>query len=358
MDKRTVKIRSQIFGFDKKQVDKQLKEKDRKYRQRLEAIKHEIELIKEKNNQLRDELNRLEQEETSLLQSERLIEFCSGVSKKIFTLIDINTAKEIKHISLKGEELERAYDKKIQECSIDIKQTKEQLNSLLGVVINKSENISEEVNKFKKQYNVSAIKEEVEQERAVEERVIREDKVMLDKKDFFEIEYNEAEEVKEVKESTTQIEEKASIIPHEKIPEKDIIEELPAEEQGSTGSFWGEDFSEDIKIEEDKILEEIHSEVDQPQVEDYIAAPKEEAKEKPLEQPKKTNLSSKAVTGEIENLRYKYLVGKLVGEDLLDDRGNIIASQNSKITTDIVNRAEREGKLSELILNMTLPDND
>ncbi len=65
--------------------------------------------------------------------------------------------------------------------------------------------------------------------------------------------------------------------------------------------------------------------------------------------------ASPAVEKEIKTLRYKYLGGKLAGADLLDGKGRVIVRKNELITPEIVDKAETEGKLAELIVNMTIP---
>lgn len=64
---------------------------------------------------------------------------------------------------------------------------------------------------------------------------------------------------------------------------------------------------------------------------------------------------SPAVAREIKNVRYKYVVGKLAGEDLLDNDGRIIIRKSEIITPQIIEMAEKEGKLAELIVNMVIP---
>ena len=59
---------------------------------------------------------------------------------------------------------------------------------------------------------------------------------------------------------------------------------------------------------------------------------------------------------EVNALRNKYIVGKLAGEDLYDSAGKTIASKKQVITPEIIEKAEQEGKLSELIINMILPN--
>jgi FKBP-type peptidyl-prolyl cis-trans isomerase len=64
---------------------------------------------------------------------------------------------------------------------------------------------------------------------------------------------------------------------------------------------------------------------------------------------------SPGVSDEIRNIRYRYIVGKVAGCDLVDADGQMIIRQNETITRQIVEQAEQTGKLPELIINMQLP---
>lgn len=68
------------------------------------------------------------------------------------------------------------------------------------------------------------------------------------------------------------------------------------------------------------------------------------------------SVESKVVTREIKNIRSKYLVGKIVGEDLMDRQGNLLVKKGSTITENLIEIVDKEGKLAELILNMILPE--
>ncbi len=76
--------------------------------------------------------------------------------------------------------------------------------------------------------------------------------------------------------------------------------------------------------------------------------------QKPPEQG--TKRRSPVLTMQIDEIRQKYLLGKIVGEDLIDNKGNVIAAKKQTITPEIITRAEHEGKLAELVINMMLPD--
>lgn len=71
--------------------------------------------------------------------------------------------------------------------------------------------------------------------------------------------------------------------------------------------------------------------------------------------PEETEKSSLAVSKDIKAVRHKYVVGKLAGEDLLDSKEQVIIRKGGLITPLVVERAEREGKLAELIVHMVIP---
>lgn len=64
---------------------------------------------------------------------------------------------------------------------------------------------------------------------------------------------------------------------------------------------------------------------------------------------------SPALSADINQVRNKYLVGKVAGEDLMAKDGSVIITKGSIISVETVMRAEEEGKLAELIINMVLP---
>jgi hypothetical protein len=64
---------------------------------------------------------------------------------------------------------------------------------------------------------------------------------------------------------------------------------------------------------------------------------------------------SPAITEEIRMIRQKYIVGKIAGEDVYDSTGKLIIAKQSMITGEVVDKADVEGKLAELIVNMIIP---
>lgn len=74
--------------------------------------------------------------------------------------------------------------------------------------------------------------------------------------------------------------------------------------------------------------------------------------------PQENQQKSPAIAEEIKNIRYKYIVGKIAGEDLVADDDSIIIAKKELITEATIEKAENAGKLAELIVNMQLPGMD
>mgnify|MGYP001201190798 CR=1 FL=1 len=81
------------------------------------------------------------------------------------------------------------------------------------------------------------------------------------------------------------------------------------------------------------------------------------AQEEPEEEPSamQEEPQDESINPEIESIKRNYIVGKIAGESLADGNGRLIVAKDSVITEQVVKRAQREGKLAELIVNMRLP---
>ena len=65
-------------------------------------------------------------------------------------------------------------------------------------------------------------------------------------------------------------------------------------------------------------------------------------------------LESTASSRNLDEIKRKYIVGKLSGKEIRDAQGRIIVGQNEMITEEIVDLADQSGKLVELIVHMTI----
>ena len=56
----------------------------------------------------------------------------------------------------------------------------------------------------------------------------------------------------------------------------------------------------------------------------------------------------------IDEIKRKYIVGKISGKEIRDQQGRLIIAQNEIITEKVVDQADQHGKLVELIVHMTI----
>jgi hypothetical protein len=87
-----------------------------------------------------------------------------------------------------------------------------------------------------------------------------------------------------------------------------------------------------------------------------VGKPKsQEAEATPAPMMAEESKGSEAVSAEINSIRNRYIVGKIAGEDLLDHQGRLVIAKGATISAEVVDIAEREGKLPDLIVNMQMP---
>jgi len=70
---------------------------------------------------------------------------------------------------------------------------------------------------------------------------------------------------------------------------------------------------------------------------------------------RRTPGESPALSEEIVAIRNRYIVGKLAGEPLYGHDGRLIIDKHQTITAKVVQEADREGKLPDLIVHMIIP---
>jgi hypothetical protein len=64
---------------------------------------------------------------------------------------------------------------------------------------------------------------------------------------------------------------------------------------------------------------------------------------------------SPGLSDEIHSIQNRYIVGKAAGENLYAADGKLVIAKGQTITSEIVQAAERTGKLPDLIVNMVIP---
>ncbi|KZL92154.1 hypothetical protein [Clostridium magnum] len=299
MDKTEAQLKARLFGCDREEVDKHIKDIKLANKEKIEELKRNLSAINAENEKLSEEIQKLKDEMKFEMKSEKFMEFVLKKSEEIILIINKVSSDEISRITLSGKTQESIFNKKIEEYNSIIKSTQEDLNILLKKQLKKNEILSEDVKKFIK------------------------DKCKCDSVNYDELQVNI---------QTPPIE-------YEDTPHTENVENHSGEEsfKKSADNYINRD--EKIKIK-DIVEEHQIDKVENQSTAEII----------------KSQLKSTDIEEDIDQIRSKYLIGKIAGKDLIDNMGNIIIGKNSIITEQTISKAGREGKLPELIVNMTLLD--
>lgn len=68
-----------------------------------------------------------------------------------------------------------------------------------------------------------------------------------------------------------------------------------------------------------------------------------------------TGAVSPALAEEIKSIQYRYIAGKAAGENLYAEGGSLIIGKGEIITAETIQKAERAGKMPDLIVQMVIP---
>lgn len=340
MYQKSKNLRTSLFGLNKAQVELELEKDAKDYYIQLSDKKCCIDKLRKERDDLQLQLSRLKNDMEVNVYSEDLMEYAIIKAQEYAHLFREAAEADIQRLIIIGENTEKVFNNKISEFDQMIKRTQAELDSVLKEVLYANENLDERLRKFiqKHDINIDEDKSEVKIEQEVQNDV------------FNKSMYSELE-LSEIKRFTSGTE------------EKDL----------SSSNFW-DDESESSEIRNDENLND--SELKERQVKKNII--KQEIQEKDIQkdareqlsiingesskkredttQVSKGNEENNTIVNDINNIRLKYLIGKVTGVDLLDRNGNVIVTQNSKITSEVIEAAEREGKLAELIVNMTISE--
>jgi hypothetical protein len=331
------RISTSLFGYDKNQVKEYIEELHIVHDKRIEEVRNRVNLVKSENEKLAQEMEKLTEELHTQLKPDEFMEFALGRFHEWKDLVGETARDEAQEINIIMENQRKAFEKKIQEVDDDINVMQNQLDILLKNVLIKNENLSENVkmfigDKLYSEYNTCSA---YNQNKEVAN--LNSDNSVDDTT------YEKEISTEKIKSNISEVIEGEAIIEPRGFW-GDEIEEL-SEDSAGYSNFESNNSVNDNKINMDN----------RPVAQDIL--PEEDKVVKDKEQVESMKRSeSKAIASEINQIRSKYLVGKIAGEDLYDRNNKIIIYKNSVITSEVIEMAEREGKLADLIVNMYLPE--
>lgn len=344
-------IPTKFFGLNKSDVDTYFDNLTKKQSKDINDLSEEIDKLYKDKNKLLSELQASKKEEIvyedevvgeSALSNEVMDDALKRIEKTI-ALINMLADEEANQLMEKSYDKLVEYDKIAERLRQEIEENKAKIESLLGDVVKLlKENVDDVTAKMKDKPKVNRNPEniakpnknviELFEGKMIEEKSILEkdgarrttaDGSSLDtiqKLFAFKNKYLTKDEVEENKVQ----------IPKKSTQTKTFDDEL---------DFLNSDIDFSDKLDEYEDLYDFENSEEEIPMDDNFSDTSEEI-----------NSSD----DDIKKMRNALILGKIAGEDLLDSNNNIVIPKGRVLTEEDIIVAERESKLPELIINMTL----
>lgn len=337
MSDNNISFGGSLVGYNREQVNKYISKLKQQRKESLEELRKSISALSTENLMLERELERLKQQLTYSVEQEDFMKFALlKLEEKIVPVFKNLAEEELISISMLGETQEMSYNTKINDYLNKAKNFSNIGNQRFStsdtniadtkpvdIVMEDNKNVGSEVYK-------------------VEPPVEILNKNETPKSQDFNIYYKDPESVKQFFTSDFWGDDLEDVL--NSSDEDDITCKSPAE------------VSEKAILEADQCILEPSKEIVQEA--DYAPETNDSFKDDLVHEPviEHKQIENKEMANKIKDVRLKYLVGKIVGEDLMDKTGKLLAKKGSTITELLVEIASIEGVLSELIINMQLPE--
>lgn len=363
-----------MFGYNKEQVRQHLEHLDKSHQEELEKLQKSLEEARLARKLSSEKLEELQAAKEERLKPAGFMELALIRAKESTVLLKDKSLKESEEILQGGQEKNNYYEKK----AINIKNEMRRTKAYFETVLKHMQQLLEEKgpdsnelpnNNLRKlvsfnnnpQADKSGSKTGEDKENL---NVAEEQKLTADGMPNPDIDPKKKEgqqdQFKRVFEKVSRILVKQSlpVTEDEQAAGAEKAEQDSAENNSAaigTGGFWEEDLTEinpETGEKESDLPDLVLGSASNEAVLNE-AAPNPEQIESGVAP--NSELHSPAVSAQIMDIRQKYIVGKIAGEDIIDSSGRKIIGKKELITAEVVTAVEKEGKLPELIVNMILP---
>lgn len=394
------KIREKFWGFRKQEVDDYFLKIQKAQEAELEDLNKKNEACERENESLRQEVNTLSTTQAAF-PSEVLLDLAFKRMDRVLRFIDQAVATDVQAIN-------KVASQKVFALENNIKEVEEEIEKVKAVIEVEIKNILEISRKREHLENVNVEDKNVYETKNIGKilpiadwlKINREEQPNLGKEFWSEEPAKEPKELSEqmtsdgtTLESTTKANtmnaNKAYLntnrvsIPNEPQVSDDLVKTISQEDNeekkeqvksktdvneyrntqkgsseniGSAFMDYKTDFWEVSPSSEEKINPSF---IEVAATEESVAKAVKPDSSKALKAPETQSIPSEqsqaGVREEILTVRDKYIIGKVAGEDILDTRGEILIRKDEQITLNIMELAQKEGKLAELIIHMVLP---
>lgn len=138
-------ISKSLFGYRSHLVDKFINDINNSNNEKLKEVKNKIIHLKMENTRIKKEIDELRNQAEEQMKSEEFMKFALEKAKELIPVINELVDRQVFGVSEIYIQQEAALNRKIEEFNNTIKNTQEQLNSLLKDVICNSDSLGENV---------------------------------------------------------------------------------------------------------------------------------------------------------------------------------------------------------------------
>lgn len=389
-------MKKRMFGIRKGPVDKLVAKVKWDFLSKKNELEYELQTIKNENKKLQNRLQELNEKSSSY--QEELWNFGKERIQKV--IYHLSKQKEIEMVELRKMYAERMHrnNQQLQDLMQEIEENEQFLQKMLDQLTSMVEqaNFHSKSNQRDDSNNPSFSQMEEnlpssileqgqsmlinEQESSVT-TIVEQNELDVQKKEQ-EDEYKNSQEIvheyaqEHVQEDIKEVaQEHVQNTLHPSLTDRNEEEPSPSQNQellqteniDAVDSFWGDIESNVVDTQNDALLlsDDLFISIDK---EFNVLSSQNEQFEKnetkgsiDTKQPNESVVKEegfKDLIEQIDSIKSQYIVGKVAGTDLFDLQGNLIIAKSSLITREIVERANRAGKLADLIVNMKLADSE
>ncbi len=351
-----INIPTRLFGLNKQDVSEHIDNLSKDSQKSLDELGRELARLQKEKSKLETELSQVQKEE--IKYEDEIVESPAQPSdnktldeaykrlEKTVALINMVADEESSQLVSSANKKIEEYDRMIQGLQDDIDEKKKRIEALLsnvlGILKANVDNVTSKIKDKEKLGKTLADPESLREKLSqyIDEDVAKDDELPVTKKAAITADGTSLSGLPKL----LMFQNKYGIKPREGKKTAEEEQLLPADELEDFTRNHDVDLGSDPAAGLDKWYDDIPDEFGEvlQQAEQQAAVQSAPA-------------ASEEEGHDIKKMRDTLIIGKVAGENIFDGENNIIIPKGKVLTEEDVAVAERESKLAELIINMSLP---
>lgn len=376
-------MKKRMFGIRKGPVDKLVAKLKWDFLSQKNELEYELQTIKNENRKLQNRLQELNEKSSSY--QEDLWNFGKERIQKV--IYHLSKQKEIEMAELRKMYAQRMHrnNQQLQDVMQEIEENEQFLQKMLDYLTSMVEQANFHSKSNQRDNNLSFS----QMEENLSSSIVEQESSVTTIVEHHELDVQKKEQADENKDAQFLVQEDKKEVAPEHVQNNlqpsltDTIEKelsplqnqelLQAETVEEADSFWGNIESDGVDTQNDALLLSddlfisIDKEFNQNTMKNVSSSQNKQFEKDTTTESIDTKQMNESVVKEegfndlieqIDSIKSQYIVGKVAGSDLFDNQGTLIIANSSLITREVVEKANRAGKLAELIVNMKIAESE